>query len=105
MCDVDEMCAVLGSYTVYSDNSLPMFWDRLVVLKSQQGITAICCIMTQKSANSKCLKFGGGGRGSSLKNKNINCMQYTTCKSLALHHIAHHYGVINRLFFSKKKKL
>jgi len=64
--------------------------------------------MTQKSANSKCLKFdgrgGGGGRGSSWKNKNINYMQYTTCKSLALHHIAHHYGVINRLFISSKNK-
>lgn len=44
-----------------------------------------------------------GGKGSSLKNKNINCMQYTTCKSLALHHTAHHYGVINRLFILSKK--
>jgi len=30
-------------------------------------------------------------------------MQYTTCKSLAWHHTAHHCAVINRLFISSKK--
>jgi len=30
-CDVDEICALLGYYTAYNGNSLPMFQDKLSV--------------------------------------------------------------------------
>jgi hypothetical protein len=48
--EVDEIFSLLGYFMVYSDKSLPVFWDQLFVPKGQKGITTICCVMTQKSA-------------------------------------------------------
>jgi hypothetical protein len=44
--EVDEMCALLGNYTAYSSNSLPMFRDNLSVTSSRVQKSWLGCLET-----------------------------------------------------------
>jgi hypothetical protein len=43
-CGVDEICALLGGYAVYNDNTLPTFWNNLSVPSSQANKSQNCWI-------------------------------------------------------------
>jgi hypothetical protein len=36
--ELDEICALLGYYTVYSGNSLPTFWDDMSIPSSRTTV-------------------------------------------------------------------